>query len=159
MAPEAEANQLYCQQFGVERVPVGETPIELFLLQALAKEGLFPQSQMLIMDDGATFPSWYHLWGDIEFRHSRRLVTEADFFFETERIAVFCDGSNRARKKQREKDAAINKKLETLGIRAVRVPGTEINFDLSKAVARVAEIIKTAGKNGPQAGDAEAEAS
>jgi hypothetical protein len=44
-----------------------ETPIELFLIQALANEKLFPESQMLIMEDGATFPALYHLWKDIEF--------------------------------------------------------------------------------------------
>jgi hypothetical protein len=52
------------------RVWGAETPIELFLIQALAKENLFPLCQMLIMDDGAVFPSWYHLWQDIEFRHT-----------------------------------------------------------------------------------------
>jgi hypothetical protein len=147
------------QRVEARRVWGTETPIELFLLQALAKEGLFPQCQMLIMDDGATFPSWYHLWGDIEFRHSRGLVTEADFFFETERIAVFCDGAHHARRKQREKDAAINQKLETLGIQAVRVLGSEINFDLPKSLARVVEAVKAAGKNGPKTGEVKAEAS
>ncbi|WP_414463705.1 endonuclease domain-containing protein [Hyphomicrobium sp. DY-1] len=147
------------QEVEARRVWGAETPIELFLLQALAKEGLFPQSQMLIMDDGVTFPSWYHLWSDIEFRHSRGLVTEADFFFETERIAVFCDGAHHARKKQREKDTAINQKLEALGIQAVRIPGSEINFDLPKAVSRVTEALKAADKKQPVARDAKAEAS
>lgn len=50
------------------RVWGAETPIELFLLKALAKERLFPESQVLIMEDGTTFPSLYHLWQDIEFR-------------------------------------------------------------------------------------------
>ncbi len=52
------------------RVWGAETPIELFLLQALAREKLFPETQMLIMEDGATFPAYYNLWQDIEFRHS-----------------------------------------------------------------------------------------
>jgi very-short-patch-repair endonuclease len=86
-------------------------------------------------------------------------VTEADFFFETERIAVFCDGAHHARRKQREKDAAINQKLETLGIQAVRVLGSEINFDLPKSLARVVEAVKAAGKNGPKTGEVKAEAS
>lgn len=147
------------QKIEARRVWGAESPIELFLLQVLAKEGLFPQSQMLIMDDGATFPSWYNLWSDIEFRHSRGLVTEADFYFQTERIAVFCDGAHHARKKQREKDATINEKLETLGIQAVRILGSEINFDLPKAASRVMEAVKAARKNHPAAKQAKADAS
>ena len=58
----------------------------------MAKEKLFPQSQILIMGDGATFPSLYHLWQDLVFRHSDGLVAEVDLYFPTERVAVFCDG-------------------------------------------------------------------
>jgi hypothetical protein len=102
------------------RVWGAETPIELFLIQALAKENLFPLCQMLIMDDGAVFPSWYHLWQDIEFRHTSGLVTEADLYFPEQRVAVFCDGTHHARGKQKVKDAAINAKLEAKGIKAAR---------------------------------------
>jgi hypothetical protein len=134
------------QDVGARRVWGAETPIELFLIQALAKENLFPQSQMLIMDDGATFPSWYHLWSDVEFRHSAGLVTEADLYFPAERTAVFCDGAHHSRKKQREKDAAINAKLGAVGIQAVRIPGREIKFELPKAVARVTEALAGGAK-------------
>lgn len=123
------------------RVWGAETPIELFLIQALAKENLFPESQMLIMEDGATFPSWYHLWSDVEFRHSYALVTEADLYFPDKRVAVFCDGGHHARGKQKAKDAAISAKLQAVGIRPVRIPSTEINLDLQKAVARVREAL------------------
>lgn len=118
-----------------------ETPIELFLLQALARQNLFPECQMLIMQDGATFASLYHLWQDIEFRHSDGLVTEADLYFPTQRVAVFCDGAHHSRSEQKAKDAAINAKLEAVGIRAVRIPSYEIKFDLLKAVARVTEAL------------------
>jgi hypothetical protein len=123
------------------RVWGAETPIELFLVQALAKEKLFPESQVLIMEDGSTFASWYHLWSDVEFRHSAGLVTEADLYFPTQRVAVFCDGSHHARPKQQKKDAAINAKLEAAGIRAVRVPSKEIKFDLPAAMRRVKEAL------------------
>lgn len=118
-----------------------ETPIELFLLQALARQNLFPECQMLIMQDGATFASLYHLWQDIEFRHSDGLVTEADLYFPTQRVAVFCDGAHHSRSEQKAKDAAINAKLEAVDIRAVRIPSYEIKFDLLKAVARVTEAL------------------
>lgn len=129
------------KQVEARRVWGAETPIELFLIQALAKESLFPQSQMLIMEDGGVFPALYHLWNDPKFRTTTGLVTEADLYFPTERIAVFCDGSSHSRKKNRERDAAINAKLEAMGIQAIRIPGSEIKFELPKAVARVKAAI------------------
>lgn len=129
------------KQVESRRIWGAETPIELFVIQALAKENLFPACQMLIMNDGAIFPSLYHLWSDVEFRHSEGLVTEADLFFSAERVAVFCDGGHHARAKQKAKDAAITEKLAALGIRAVRIPGDEIRGDLPKAIARVKEVL------------------
>ncbi|MCK1650084.1 hypothetical protein IVA88_01355 [Bradyrhizobium sp. 149] len=129
------------KQVEARRVWGAETPIELFVIQALAKEKLFPACQMLIMSDGATFPSWYHLWNDVEFRHTDGLVTEADLFFSDERVAVFCDGGHHARAKQMAKDAVITEKLAALGIRPVRIPGDEIRNDLPAAVARIKEAL------------------
>ena len=129
------------KQVEARRVWGAETPIELFVIQALAKENLFPECQMLIMDDGAAFPSLYHLWQDVEFRHSDGLLTEADLFFPKERVAIFCDGGHHARAKQKAKDAAINSKLEALGIRAVRIPGDHIRQDLPNAVVRIKEAL------------------
>lgn len=129
------------KQVEARRVWGAETPIELFVIQALAKEGLFPRCQILIMNDGATFPSWYHLWNDLEFRHTDGLVTEADLFFPDERVAVFCDGGFHLRPKQKAKDAVITEKLAALGVRSVRIPGDEIRKDLPKAVARVKEVL------------------
>ena len=129
------------KQVEARRVWGAETPIELFVIQALAKENLHPACQMLIMSDGATFPSWYHLWNDVEFRHTDGLVTEADLFFEKERVAVFCDGGFHSRPKQKAKDAAIVEKLATLCIRSVRIPGDQIRNDLPKAIERVNEVL------------------
>lgn len=129
------------KQVEARRVWGAETPIELFVIQALAKEKLYPACQMLIMSDGATFPSWYHLWNDVEFRHTDGLVTEADLFFPDERVAVFCDGGHHARAKQKAKDATITEKLSAMGIRSVRIAGDEIRNDLPKAVTRVKEVL------------------
>ena len=123
------------------RVWGAETPIELFLIQALVKEKFYPECQMLIMEDGATFPSLYHLWQDIEFRHSASLVTEADLFFPEQKVAVFCDGAHHSRGKQKAKDAAITEKLKALGIRAVRIPSADIKFNLQEAVSAVTEAL------------------
>ncbi|MCS3521841.1 endonuclease domain-containing protein [Bradyrhizobium elkanii] len=129
------------KQVEARRVWGAETPIELFVIQALAKEKLFPACQMLIMSDGSTFPSWYHLWNDVEFRHTDGLVTEADLFFSDERVAVFCDGGHHARAKQKAKDTVITEKLAALGIRSIRIPGDEIRNDLPRTVVRIREML------------------
>lgn len=123
------------------RVWGAQTPIELFLLQGLAQAQLFPESQVLIMKDGAVFPSLYHLWQDIEFRHSDALVSEVDLYFPEAKVAVFCDGAHHSRGKQKEKDAAITQTLNGFGIRPVRIPSAEIQLDLPAAVARVRDAL------------------
>jgi hypothetical protein len=109
------------------RVWGAETPIELFLIQALAKEKVFPECQTLIMEDGTAFPSLFHLWRDAKFRNSADVISSVDLYFPTERIAVFCDGSSHSRRERKSKDAAIDAKLDALGIRSVRILGSEIN--------------------------------
>ncbi|MGB7934106.1 MAG: DUF559 domain-containing protein [Gammaproteobacteria bacterium] len=107
------------------------------MIQGLAQLGLFPQLQMLIMEDGSVFPSWYHLWQDIEFRHTAGLITEADLFFPEQRMAVFCDGRHHFRRKQRERDEAINARLLSVGVRPLRFSGRQIITDLAAAVDQV----------------------
>lgn len=119
------------------RVWGAETPIELFLLEGLARANLFPECQVLIMNDGAVFPSLYHLWQDIEFRHADALVTEADLYFPDAKVAVFCDGGHHSRGKQKAKDQAMTETLKGFGIKSVRIPSAEIQLDLPAAIARV----------------------
>lgn len=124
------------------RIWGAESPIELFLLQELARHGLHPQLQTLIMEDGGVFPSWYHLWQDLGFRHASGLVTEADMFFTEQRVAVFCDGGNFHRgAKAREREERISAKLGELGIKSVRVRGREIVRDLAAAGQKVLEAL------------------
>jgi hypothetical protein len=125
------------------RIWGAESPIELFLLQELARHGHHPAIQMLILADGGLFPSWYHLWQDMEFRHSPDLVTEADLFFPEQRVAVFCDGAHHLRRKQRERDDAINEKLRELSITSVRISGREIVHDLAAAGQKVLQAISS----------------
>lgn len=115
------------------RIWGAETPIELFLMQGLARNGIFGVPQMLIMDDGGLFPSWYHFWQDLELRNAPGLISEVDLYFADERVAVFCDGAHHKRAKRQAKDAAIDAKLARLGIRAVRVSSDAINRDLEGA--------------------------
>jgi hypothetical protein len=125
------------------RIWGADSPIELFLLQELARRGLHPQLQMLIMEDGSTFPSLYNLWGDLDFRYSRGLISEVDMFFPDERVAVFCDGGNFHRGKRRRKDELINAKLEVLGIAPVRLKGSLIVRDLGRAADLVGDALRS----------------
>lgn len=126
------------------RIWGADSPIELFLIQELARRGHHPQLQMLIMENGGTYPSFYDLWGDIEFRWSHAAVAEADLFFPDQRVAVFCDGGryHRSGAKQK-KDAAISERLRGFGISPVRIDGRTIVNDLSGAADAVETALKT----------------
>ncbi|NML08034.1 hypothetical protein [Sphingomonas sp. G-3-2-10] len=129
-------------RIGCRRIGGTETPIELFLMQELARHGLFGVPPMLVMEDGGLFPSWYHLWQDLEFRDAPGLISEVDLYFADERVAVFCDGAHHRQAKRRAKDEAIDAKLAALGIRAVRVSSTLINSDLGAAAAAVRAALR-----------------
>lgn len=119
------------------RIWGAESAIELFLIQALAKEKLFPECQMLIMNDGTAFPSLFHLWRDSKFRNSADVISAVDLYFPAERVVVFCDGSTHSRRERRSADAAIDAKLAATGIRSIRVLSSEIKSDVAKAVSHV----------------------
>jgi hypothetical protein len=125
------------------RVWGAESPIELFLLQELLRRGHAPVLQMLIYDDGATHPSLYDLWRNLEVSNIPGMITEADMFFADQRVAVFCDSTkHHSRAKDIAKDQAINERLEKVGIRPVRVPGAMIVRDLSAAADIVTKALE-----------------
>lgn len=105
-----------------------DSPIELFLLQAMSQIGLHPKIQMHIYPDGSIFPSLQSMWeGGVRTGKLAQTITEADFFFEKERVAVFCDSkAHHTSAAQVAKDEAIDEKLAAVGIRAYRVAGTDI---------------------------------
>ena len=88
---------------------------------------------MLIMENGGTYPSFYNLWGDLEFRYSHAAVTEADLYFAEKKIAVFCDGVRFHNASKKRKDEAISEKLRSFGITPVRIDGRTIVNDLAAA--------------------------
>lgn len=108
------------------RIWGAESPIELFVLQELARRKLQPHLQVMIMKDGSTYPSLYHFWQSLTAEDAPDLITEVDIYFERKKVAVFCDGGHHARRKQREKDAAINARLRDLGITPLRFTGRQI---------------------------------
>ena len=127
--------------FGSRRIWGVETPIELFVLEELARRALFPQPQMLILEDGSVFPSLYEMWHELEIGGLQGLITEEDFFFHERGIAVFCDGRHRNRRPQRERDAATDARLRNLGIAPVRLPAREIMQNLAAAADKVSAAL------------------
>ncbi len=92
-----------------------DSPIELFLLQAMDKEGLSPDLQTIICEDGLTVPSFHKLWENQKSRRRIKMVTEADFYFPNKKLAVFCDSKkHHTSEKAIRKDKAIDVKLEAL---------------------------------------------
>jgi hypothetical protein len=115
------------------RVWGAQSPIELFLLQALLGRGLSPTLQMLFFDDGSSHPSLYNFW-DAAAATLPTLITEADLYFPDQKVAVFCDSARHHRGgKAAARDTAISERLAAIGVKAVRVPGPMIVHDLARA--------------------------
>lgn len=120
-----------------------DSPIELFLLQAMSQIGLHPKIQMLIYPDGSIFPSLQSMWeSGVRTKKLAKVITEADFFFEKEKVAVFCDSkAHHTSAAEVAKDFAIDKKLQTVGIRSFRLAGTEIANSPIRCAAKLKEFL------------------
>lgn len=120
-----------------------DSPIELFLLQAMNLFGLNPKIQTLILKDGSTFPSLQSMWeGGLRTKNMGRLVTEADFFFEDKKLAVFCDSlAHHTSDEAKAKDAAIDEKLANLNIRSIRISGADIMRSPTECAKKIRELV------------------
>ena len=113
-----------------------ENALELFVLQELRRKRLpTPICQALIFDDGSWHASLYHSWQAFSPDDESGFVSEVDFFFPDQRIALFCDGATHHRQRIRERDAEIDCKLAGLGISSVRLDSKDILQDVVSAVA------------------------
>jgi hypothetical protein len=127
------------------RIWGAQSPIELFLYQELLRRGLSPALQILIYDDGTIYPSLYHLWREIQFRHSPGLISEPDMYFVDQKLAVFCDSAKHHRgAKAKAKDTTIDDRLKAIGVGSVRVPGKLIVDDLQAAGDLVSRRVENA---------------
>ncbi|BCJ89446.1 hypothetical protein IZ6_01810 [Terrihabitans soli] len=137
--------RLTCTPFNrleARRIWGAGSPIELFLMQGLLQRGHSPTLQMLLYDDGSTYPCLYHLWAESN-ANTPGFITESDFFFPEQRVAVFCDSTRHHRsRKAAKKDYAINDRLAAAGFTPVRVPGSLIVRDIDSAVAMVCEALE-----------------
>ncbi|MBX8612584.1 hypothetical protein K5D50_10680 [Pseudomonas cichorii] len=120
-----------------------DSPIELFLLQAMSQIGLHPKIQMLIYPDGSVFPSLHSMWeGGLRTKKLAKIITEADFFFESEKVAIFCDSlAHHTTNAAIAKDAAIDEKLKTIGIRSFRISGKDIAESPIRCAARLKDFL------------------
>lgn len=104
-----------------------DSPIELFLLHAMSAKELFPEIQTALFEDGSTHPTLHQMISANSKECNIRQITDADFYFSENKLAIFCDSNAHHRsKKAKEKDARIDGELKELGIRSLRIMGAEI---------------------------------
>jgi hypothetical protein len=120
-----------------------DSPIELFLIQALASKDLFPIIQTLIFRNGHVYDNFYDMVKNKIFIKGDELITEADLYFPKNKLAIFCDSSQFHRgKKNKNKDELIDIELSNIGIITLRFSGKEIIEDINSCVNKVLELIK-----------------
>jgi hypothetical protein len=115
-----------------------DSPIELFLIQALAQQGLFPVIQTLIFKTGEVYDNFYKMIQNGTFIKGDEMITEADLYFPENKLAVFCDSTKFHRgNKAKVKDQGINAALMEIGIKSVRFSGKEIIEDPMGCVDKI----------------------
>lgn len=116
-----------------------DSPIELFLLQAMNSIGLAPDIQTFICHDGFTAPSFHKLWENQRSRKRMKAITEADFYFPDKKVAIFCDSrQHHSQSDKIEKDKKIDTALTQVGIKSYRIFGP----DIAKSPIECANSIK-----------------
>jgi hypothetical protein len=108
-----------------------DSPIELFLLQAMYFNDLHPEIQMCIYRDGTITPNYYRMQESELWIGQEKLITAADFYFTTEKLAIFCDG---AEYHDKEKDEAINENLQKFGVKVLRFSGKQITEEIESVI-------------------------
>lgn len=115
-----------------------DSPIELFLVQALAQQNVFPTIQALIFNNGCVFDNYYQMVESNIFIKGDELVTAADFYFPEKKLAIFCDSIKyHTRTSNINKDKLIDDKLNDLGIKSLRISGKDIVNNLKSCVDRI----------------------
>jgi Protein of unknown function (DUF559) len=115
-----------------------ESPIELFLLQGLAKYNKLPNIQTLIFRDGTIFPNYHLMIEDHEWKTQDKLLTNVDFYFPDKKVAIFCDGSAfHDTEEGRKKDEKIDNELKSLGVKPLRFNGKQITETLETVLNKI----------------------
>jgi len=114
------------------------SPIELFLLQGLYIRGIVPEIQMNFYRSGEVFPNYYRMAEQEIFLPEDRLITAADFYYPSERVAIFCDGKEFHNV---EKDKKIDESLNALGIKSLRFSGKRITEEIETVLDEIENCI------------------
>lgn len=115
-----------------------DSPIELFLVQGLSKRNIFPKIQTLIFKDGSVFDNYYQMVQNQIFIKGDELITEVDFYFSNEKLAIFCDSQQYHRgNSNKNKDRSIDNRLFDLGIRSLRLNGKDIVDNLNVCIEQI----------------------
>jgi hypothetical protein len=119
-----------------------DSPIELFLIQGLAAEGFFPTIQTQIFDNGDIFPSFHQMIESGHLVKDNHLISEVDLFFPENKVAIFCDSTRHHRSpRAKQKDTKIDERLMKLGIKPIRVKGSDIVNHLGKTIANIMQAL------------------
>lgn len=119
-----------------------ENALELFVYQEFQRQGMpFPVPQALLFEDGTWQPALYHAWEAFGDARDSGLISEADFLFPDQRIAVFCDGATHNRARIKERDRRIDAALSDLGIRSIRLSSKRILGNIEEAVGAVRQVL------------------
>ena len=98
---------------------------------------------MHIFSDGTTFPSLQSMWENGKRTKAlSKTITEADFYFEDQNVAVFCDSvAYHSSPEAIAKDRAIDEKLEGIGIRSIRILGPDIMASPLECAKKIRDFI------------------
>lgn len=78
--------------------------------------------------------------GEQNLTEETTLITEADLYFPEKKVAIFCDSTRHHRsKKAKHKDEKISKRLDEIGIRSIRIQGSNIVKSLNRTTNELIE--------------------
>ncbi len=115
-----------------------QNALELFVYSEIHRQGLpIPIPQALLYSDGSWHPGLYNAWQYFGEKDDPDFISETDFFFPDQRIAVFCDGATHNRLRIKERDSRIDAALSETGITSIRISSKKILADVEGAVNEI----------------------
>ncbi len=116
-----------------------DSPIELFVIQWLAKKQLFPTIQTDIFKDGTTYAHFYNRIENENYIKHKLLITSIDLYFEDVKLAIFCDWKEFHSWEKEEKDKRINIELNKIWINILRFTWKKITENLDNVIKNIEE--------------------
>lgn len=118
------------------------SPIELFVIQGLARKNLFPTIQTDIFKDGTISAHFYSRIQDDKYIKHKHLITSTDLYFEDVKLAIFCDWKEYHSWEKEEKDKKINEELNKLWIVVLRFSWKKITENLDNVIQNIEKEYK-----------------